>query len=75
MPLFAPTWREGQPLCAAPGIDELDILHAVEDAAYLSEPDDDMPAKQIVLGFDPRGRLLELAVLTFDSGNQLVFMP
>jgi hypothetical protein len=25
-----------------------------------------------VLGFDPNGRLLELAILTFDSGQQLV---
>ncbi|MCE1180332.1 MAG: DUF4258 domain-containing protein [Micrococcales bacterium] len=54
------------------GISELDILHAVENVAYLSEPDDDVPAKQFVLGFDSRGRLLELAVVTFDSGNQLV---
>jgi hypothetical protein len=31
-----------------------------------------MPAKQFVLGFDRSGRLLELAILTFDSGRQLV---
>lgn len=30
-----------------------------------------MPAKQFVLGFDRSGRLLELPILTFDSGNQL----
>lgn len=54
------------------GISELDILHAVENVVYLSEPDDDIPAKHFVLGFDSRGRLLELAVVTFDSGNQLV---
>lgn len=54
------------------GIAEADILQAVESAVYVSEPDDDMPAKQVILGFDTHGRLLELAVLTFDSGNQLV---
>lgn len=54
------------------GIHEIDILHAIEHPVYLSEPDDDVPAKQVILGFDTRGRLLELAVLTFDSGNQLV---
>lgn len=54
------------------GISEPDILHAAENWAYASDPDDDMPAKQFVLGFDQSGRLLELAILTFDSGNQLV---
>ncbi len=54
------------------GLEEEDILHAARNAVYLTEPDDDVPAKQIVLGFDTHGRLLELAILTFDSGNQLV---
>lgn len=54
------------------GISAEDVLHAVAHRAYESEPDDDMPSKQFVLGFDRHGRLLELAVLTFDSGNQLV---
>ncbi|MGL5864329.1 MAG: toxin-antitoxin system toxin subunit [Dermatophilaceae bacterium] len=31
-----------------------------------------MPAKQFVPGFDGSGRLLELAIVTFDSGHQLV---
>ncbi|MCA1781957.1 MAG: toxin-antitoxin system toxin subunit [Intrasporangiaceae bacterium] len=31
-----------------------------------------MPAKQFVLGFDRSGRLLELAIVTVDSGHQLV---
>jgi hypothetical protein len=31
-----------------------------------------MPAKQFALGFDTHGRLLELAILTFDSGNRLI---
>ena len=54
------------------GISEADILYAAENWAYASEPDDDMPAKQFVLGFDRSGRLLELAILTFDSGHRLV---
>ena len=54
------------------GVAEADILYAAQHRAYESEPDDDMPAKQFVLGFDRHGRLLELALLTFDSGNQLV---
>lgn len=54
------------------GISELDILHAAENWAYASQPDDDVPSKHLVLGFDSNGRLLELAILTFDSGHQLV---
>ncbi|WP_286966842.1 MULTISPECIES: toxin [Arsenicicoccus] len=54
------------------GIGEKDILHAVAHRAYESEPDDDIPAKQFVLVFDRHGRLLELVIVTFDSGNQLV---
>lgn len=54
------------------GLSEADILCAAKNWAYASEPDDDVPAKQFVLGFDRSGRLLELAVLTFDSGHRLV---
>lgn len=54
------------------GISEADILHAVEQVAYVGEPDDDSPAKQFLLGFDTGGRLLEVMILTFDSGNRLV---
>lgn len=54
------------------GIDEDDILFAAAHWAYASDPDDDMPAKQFRLGFDRSGRLLELAILQFDSGNELV---
>lgn len=54
------------------GIDEADILHAVTHRAYESEPDEEMPTTQFILGFDRHGRLLELALLTFDSGHQLV---
>lgn len=32
------------------GISELDILFAAENWAYASEPDDEIPAKQFVLG-------------------------
>ena len=39
---------------------------------YVADLDDDNPARQFRLGFDPSGRLLELVVLRFDSGNELV---
>ena len=54
------------------GISAEDILHAVAHRVFESDPDDDIPAKHFVLGFDASGRLLELAILTFDSGHELV---
>lgn len=54
------------------GITEEDILHTDSHRAYESEPDDDVPAKEFVLGWDARERLLELAILTFGSRHRLV---
>lgn len=52
---------------------------AVEDAiqvaswpVWIEDLDDDSPARQLRLGFDTQGRLLETVVLVFDSGNELV---
>ena len=45
------------------GISADDILFAAENWAYASEPDEGMPAKQFVLGFDSSGRLLELTAV------------
>ena len=39
---------------------------------FVSDLDDDSPARQFRLGFDGSGRLLELVVLRFDSGNELI---
>lgn len=54
------------------GIEATDILHALDHRAYEAEPSDEIPSKQFVMGWDGHGRLLEIFVLTFDSGNQLV---
>lgn len=54
------------------GIAESDIRAAALSPAYIADLDDDSPARQLRLGFDQAGRLLELVVLTFDSGNQFV---
>ena len=61
-----------KPSALTHGITEEDILHTDSHRAYESEPDDDVPAKQFVLGWAARERLLELAILTFDSGHRLV---
>jgi predicted ATPase len=49
-----------------------DILRAAEFWEFASSPDDEMPANEFRLGFDGQGRLLELQVLLFDSGDELV---
>lgn len=53
-------------------ITDEDILRAAEWWAFASTPDDDFPANEFRLGFDAQGRLLELQVLKFDSGDELV---
>jgi hypothetical protein len=49
-----------------------DAIHAAVWALWIEELDDDSPARQLRLGFDTQGRLLETVVLVFDSGNELV---
>lgn len=54
------------------GIPEAHSLYAAQNHVYVADLDDDNPARQLRLGFDPTGRLLELVVLRFDSGNELL---
>lgn len=54
------------------GIDPVDAVHAATWALWIEDLDDDSPARQLRLGFDTAGRLLETVVLVFDSGNELV---
>jgi len=54
------------------GVRAEDALHAATHWAYASEPDEDNPARQFRLGFDTAGRLLEIIVLHFDSGHELI---
>ncbi|WP_277050289.1 toxin [Ruania albidiflava] len=54
------------------GVDPDDAVHAAEHPEYTAPLDDDSPARELRLGFDRSARLLEIVVLTFDSGNQLI---
>ena len=54
------------------GVDPEDAIHAAAHAVFVSDLDDDSPARQLRLGFDRSGRLLEVVVLLFDSGNDLL---
>jgi hypothetical protein len=55
------------------GIDQQDAIHAAQRPVFVSDLDDDSPARHLRLGFDSAGRrLLEVVVLRFDSGKELV---
>ena len=54
------------------GIAAEDALYAAEHYVYVADLDEEDPARDLRLGFDSAGRLLELVVLRFDSGNQLL---
>lgn len=54
------------------GVEPDDAVNAASDPVFVSDLDDDSPARQFRLGFDGSGRLLELVVLRFDSGNELI---
>ena len=54
------------------GIAPEDAIQAATWAIWIDDLDDDSPARQLRLGFDTQGRLLETVVLVFDSGNELI---
>ncbi len=54
------------------GVDPDDSIQAATWPLWVEDLDDDSPARQLRLGFDTGGRLLELVVLRFDSGNELI---
>jgi len=54
------------------GIDPKDSVYAATHAIWIVDLDENSPHRQLRLGFDPSGRMLETVVLTFDSGNELV---
>lgn len=54
------------------GIDAEDAVQAATWSLWIVDLDQDNPSRQLRLGFDTKGRLLETVVLIFDSGNELV---
>ena len=54
------------------GVSAEDAVQAAEWPLWIEDLDEDSPSRQLRLGFDTRGRLLEIVVLVFDSGNELV---
>ena len=54
------------------GVLREEAIHAATWAVWIEDLDENSPARQLRLGFDTLGRLLETVVLVFDSGNELV---
>jgi hexokinase len=54
------------------GIEPEDSIQAAVFPVWIADLDDNSPQRQLRLGFDTGGRLLEVVVLTFDNGGQLV---
>lgn len=54
------------------GVTAEDGTHAAEHPLYIADLDGESPQRELRLGFDTAGRLLELVVLRFDSGNELL---
>jgi hypothetical protein len=54
------------------GIGEDDIVAAVALPLVSGPLDDDMPQRQLRIGFDTQARLLETVVLVWDDGTQEV---
>lgn len=50
-----------------------DAVQAAEWAVWI-EPltEDESPGRELRLGFDPHARLLEIVVLVFDAGDEMV---
>lgn len=54
------------------GLTDAGILQAAQFPLWIEPLDDDNPKRELRLGFDDVGRLLELVVLIFYDGGELV---
>lgn len=54
------------------GIPPQDSIQAASWPLWIDDLDEESPSRQLRLGFDTRGRMLETVVLVFDSGNELI---
>lgn len=54
------------------GVSSEDSIQAASWPTWVESLDDESPGRELRLGFDTRGRLIETVVLVFDSGNELI---
>lgn len=67
-----PEQMEVHPSALKHGIDPQGAIYAAEHAVFAFNQQEDQPYRQLRLGFDPAGRLLEVVVLYFDDGTTMV---
>ncbi|MGI8626728.1 MAG: hypothetical protein ACR2J5_09190 [Geodermatophilaceae bacterium] len=53
------------------GVSDKDIRHAARHSLVAFLIEDDQPPRELRLGFDSTGRLLEVVVLLLDDGRQM----
>ncbi len=53
-------------------INGYDILQVATFPRWIEPLDEENPQRELRLGFDTKGRVLEVVVLTFYSGNELI---
>lgn len=53
-------------------INGYDILQVATFTRWIEPLDEENPQRELRLGFDTKGRVLEVVVLTFYSGNELI---
>jgi hypothetical protein len=51
-------------------ISEADSIQAASEPLFTAPLDEENPQRELRLGFDTRGRLLETVVLTWDDGTE-----
>jgi hypothetical protein len=54
------------------GVSDDNITHGASNYLIAYPIDDDEPARELRLGFDTAGRLLEIVVLLLDDGSELL---
>jgi hypothetical protein len=55
------------------GVTDRQIFHALDHARLVADlQDHTSPTRTLVLGYDPAGNMLELIVLHFDDGRDMV---
>lgn len=54
------------------GIVRGDAIRVAQYPLWVDFLDEESPSRQLRLGFDTKGRMLETVVLVFDSGDELI---
>lgn len=65
-------WKTARKHAKKQRINDDDILQVATFPHWIEPLDEENPQRELRIGFDTKGRVLEVVVLTFDSGNELI---